>query len=361
MNNSASVFEPTSNFQVYTPGDYRNVLGRLLEKSGSGDRILLTSMSMEPSEPAIGELLEQAHAAARRGATVHLGVDAFTFLMGKGLGPLWYHPTFPEKMHPYYQRKYDLLKSFNDTPDGHSYIINKPSRRFSLPVAGRSHLKIAIVNDYVFIGGCNFEGADWIDMMVGRQDIQAADWLYDTIVPALQQGTIRTALDSTDRELQLNDSTKLLLDAGVPNQSIILKQALTLIDSAEQWLTITCQYFPNSVTAQHLLHAHKRGVKVEIIFAHPSRQGLIGGAGQQVSLMIEKSRLPRHMFKQALKRTDPMLHAKLIACDKGVMIGSHNYVRAGVKLGTAEIALHSTNSNLTRKALAVLRRQLPGH
>jgi hypothetical protein len=49
---------------------------------------------------------------------------------------------------------------------------------------------------------------------------------------------------------------------------------------------------------------------------------------------------------------------KLIACDKGFMIGSHNYVRAGVSLGTAEIALKSPDALLAREAVKTLHTDL---
>jgi phosphatidylserine/phosphatidylglycerophosphate/cardiolipin synthase-like enzyme len=149
-----------------------------------------------------------------------------------------------------------------------------------------------------------------------------------------------------------------LFDSGRRGQSLIFEEAMQLIDSAEKWLVITCQFFPNSVTAQHLLKAVNRGVNVEVIFAHPKHHGIIGGLGQQVSILRERTRVPKILFEHALSRKDPMLHAKLIASDAGFMIGSHNYVRAGVILGTAEIALKSADEKLAREAVQTLHRGL---
>ena len=39
---------------------------------------------------------------------------------------------------------------------------------------------------------------------------------------------------------------------------------MQLIDEARERVLITCQYFPNDVTAAHLQAAYERGVKVEI-------------------------------------------------------------------------------------------------
>ena len=44
-------------------------------------------------------------------------------------------------------------------------------------------------------------------------------------------------------------AAKVLIDAGVPGQSTIFENALELIDGAQEWLLLTCQFFPNSVTA----------------------------------------------------------------------------------------------------------------
>jgi phosphatidylserine/phosphatidylglycerophosphate/cardiolipin synthase-like enzyme len=139
---------------------------------------------------------------------------------------------------------------------------------------------------------------------------------------------------------------------------LIFNEALRLIDSAQEWLVITCQFFPNSITAQHLKQAAARGVKLEVIFSHPKHHGVIGGLGQQFSILRERSRVPKELFENALSRKDLMLHAKLIACDQGLMLGSHNYVNAGVVLGTAEIAFKSSEAKLARQAVQALHRGL---
>ncbi len=359
MNNDANVFVTLDAFSAYSPADYRTELSRHLRRAGPGDKILLTSMTFEPTEPAIQGIVDDLLAALTRGAHVTLGIDAHAFIIDKpGLGPLWYNKGLNGLMHPIFKNKYSIMQRINAYPNGRAVIINKPERRFSLPVAGRSHIKIAIVNDQVYIGGCNLQGSEWIDLMVGWQDSASATWLYQTMDEIITAQHAHRALKGVDRGLKLNNESEIIIDSGVRNQSAIFDEALALIDAAQKWLVITCQFFPNSITAQHLLKAHTRGVKVEVIFAHPKHHGLIGGLGQHYSLLREKSRLPKALFTHALGRTDPMLHAKLIACDKGVMIGSHNYVKAGVMLGTAEIALRSSNLKLARQAVATLRRSL---
>lgn len=343
----------------HTPPEYRNDLRKHINATVKGDRVLLTSMTLEPTEPEIRALMDDILAALERGVSVTMAIDAMTFLMGgSGLGPLWGRKSMPRNLKPYYADKLQLIQAIDRMPNGLAKIINKPGKRLNLPVAGRSHIKIAIVNDQVYVGGCNLQGSGWIDMMASWNDPASADWLYQTMRSITTGRHARKTLGGVDRGFRINPTTEIFLDSGVRSQSLIFDEALDLIDSATDWLVMTCQYFPNSITAKHLLKAHKRGVKVEVIFAHPNHHGLIGGMGQHYSLLREKSRLPKELFKHALGRNDPFIHAKLIACDTGFMIGSHNYVKAGVILGTAEIALKSSDPVLAERAVKTLRRGL---
>lgn len=346
-------------FNIYSSQEYRADLTKHIKATKKGDRILLTSMTIDPTEPAIHDLMEEVMRALRRGVWVTVGIDAHTFLVSKqGMGPLWHRKTMPLKAKPYFQNKLDIIHAINAAPTGRATILNKPNRRFSLPVAGRSHIKTAIVNDYAYVGGCNLEGSEWVDMMAGWQDKRSADWLHETMKAIVTGEHAGRALGNVDRGFKLDSGTDIFIDSGVRKQSIIFDEALSLIDSAQEWLVITGQYFPNSLTARHLLKAHKRGVKVEVVFSHPHHHGLIGGLGQHYSLLREKSRLPKALFKHALSKRDPFVHAKLIACDKGVMLGSHNYVQAGVLLGTAEIALRSADTKLAKEAVMTLHNSL---
>jgi hypothetical protein len=70
----------------------------------------------------------------------------------------------------------------------------------------------------------------------------------------------------------------------------------------------------------------------------------------------ESLRVPKGFFTEMLPRGGDTLHAKLLITDTGTMIGSHNYVAAGVLLGTAEIALLSRDKDFAKQALKTLKR-----
>jgi phosphatidylserine/phosphatidylglycerophosphate/cardiolipin synthase-like enzyme len=347
-------------FQFYTTAEYWVALAEYIRSTSRGDRVLLMSMTFEPTEPEIAAVMREAELAASRGVKVSIAIDAHTFLLNPRhtLGPLWSKSKMPDRLPQYYNNKFQILEKINAYPSGHADIINIPRRRYSLPVAGRSHIKAAIINDDIFIGGCNLDWSKTIDMMVHWQSSADADRLYALLDQVIHGRHTRSVLAGIDRRIRIDGETDLLIDAGVRRQSIIFDEALKLIDAAENWLLITCQFFPNSITAKRLVAAAKRGVKVEVIYAHPNHHGLVGGFGQHINVLRERTRVPRAMFKDGLSATDPMLHAKLIACDQGFMVGSHNYVNAGVALGTAEIALRSNDAELAREAVRTLHSAL---
>lgn len=360
MHTSTELTGPGGGVRFYTAHEYHAQLIAFLHAARPGDRILLMTMTFDPTEPAIAAIAHETIQAARRGVHVTMAVDAHSFLLNKSHlpGPLWPRRAMPKRLPALYRGKLAVLEAINEQPTGHADIINIPQRGFSLPVAGRSHIKAAIVNNYVFIGGCNLQDETQIDLMAGMESAATADILHDTLQKIIHGKHAGLALGGSDRGIYISDDTQLLIDSGVRRQSLIFDEALQLIDSARQWLVITGQFFPNSITAKHLVAAAKRGVKLEIIYTHPRHHGLIGGMGQHISILREKTRVPKELFRHALGRKDPMLHAKLIASDAGVMVGSHNYVAAGVILGTAEIALKSTDTELARESVRVLHRGL---
>jgi cardiolipin synthase len=331
----------SSDFIFYTAAEYWAELPRRIAKTKRGDRIVMMVMSIQPAETIVGKIIHELVAAATRGVEVYLSVDALNFIINIDRnipGPLWFGRSLTH-VPAAFKLQLDALESLRSQPTGHVVITNKPKKRFSLPQAGRSHIKYTVINDDVFIGGCNLQHTSWLDLMVEWHDKATADYLFDFAKDVHQTESPQVLMAGQDRKIVIDSTTTLYIDSGKRNQSVILEKALELIDSAEKSLIITCQYFPNSITAQHITAAYRRGVEVEVIYGHPSKQGFIGALGQEVSILRERLRVPPELFSKRLPKSAEGLHAKLIATEKGAMVGSHNYVRAGVWLGTAEIAL----------------------
>jgi phosphatidylserine/phosphatidylglycerophosphate/cardiolipin synthase-like enzyme len=349
-------------FTFYTSADYWRELEQQFGRAAAGDRIAMVVMAFNPDEPVTATVMRNLLAAADRSADVHLIVDAYNFLLHPTKdvpGPLWWHRTM-QHVPRSHRHIFDALEQLRQHAHGHVTVINKPDRPFTNPKGGRSHIKYTVVNDRVFIGGCNLHNTQWLDAMLSWQDQHIADYLFTFVMDLHRTESTQAILHEEDRAITLDDCTTLLIDAGKKRQSIIFDSAMTLIDQAEKSILMTCQYFPNSVTARHLAAARRRGVDVQIIYAHPAGQGTLGSIIERVSVARERLRVPGELFRDRLPKAGPGIHAKIIATEKGAIIGSNNYVYAGVLFGTAEMAVLRHDPAFSASIVDVVERLLTG-
>jgi phosphatidylserine/phosphatidylglycerophosphate/cardiolipin synthase-like enzyme len=344
---------------LYTKTEYFAQLTRDIANTRPRDRVVVATMTFIANNRQIDNLYFKMRAAAKRGVDVTLLVDAYSFLTSdtRTIGPLMHRRTLPTKMPQPFADRYLILKQMESS--GCKVVItNMPGRPLTLYAAGRSHIKGAVVNDKIYIGGCNLTVAEQVDIMLGWQDRAAADWFYAQLQKMAALGSTQAAFQGEDLSLAIADDAKLLLDSGKPNQSLILDEAYKLIDSAQKHIFLTCQYFPGGKTAQHLKAAFERGVRVEIIYGHPSAQGIEAPA-HHLYAFRERTRLPQQFFANRLLKGQPKLHAKVLATEQGAMVGSHNYVVQGVKFGTAEVALLLKTADLSDTLRQFIQKQLP--
>ncbi len=346
-------------FNFYTRLEYYARLIEHIKQTKSGDRIAIATLAFEPSEIHINQVMEALCAAAQRGVAVRCIVDAISFTLVKGRipGPLLYGKKIDILALPLYARKRAALEKL--AACGGEYTVTNPPRRlFSNPFANRSHIKFAVINNEVYTGGCNLKEADRSDIMVQWQDNNVADWLIEFAANVHEKNNVRRVLKNTDTAMPVDKQTQLLIDAGVKNQSLIFRHALQLIDDAQEYIVMTCQYFPNDVTAKKLSQAIKRGVDVRLIYNHPSKHSFPLSWLHYAVKYIEQRKYQPALFKNELSKRRNYMHAKLLVSEKACIVGSHNYVRAGVRFGTAEIALTSSDPVFATYALAALDRQV---
>lgn len=332
----------TSSFDALTKEQYFRDLIKWLKRTKSGDRALLTTMTIDPAELLVQDIVHELVQAAERGVIVDFAYDAYCYLINpltKQPGPLYIRGTLPESPKGVFAAMQHIAARI-EAAGGTVALTNLPLRRQSNPFSGRSHIKTAVINDRIYIGGCNLTAAEDIDLMTTFTHATTATWLYDTMKDAIHAPTIRESLQSIDQQYPIDATTTLLLDAGIRNQSAIYEHALRFIDEATDWLTMTCQYFPNDQTATRLLAAHRRGVKVKILYNNPRKHaGLQHKLLQSIVHERERIRLPASFFANQLAASNHFIHAKVLASEQGALIGSHNYVKSGVRFGTAELAL----------------------
>lgn len=346
-------------FQLYSRIDYYQELTDCANAAQPGEAITLMTMVYDITIPAVSSLMDALCGAAARGVTITMIMDAYSFLLSEQdkPGPLLLRGRIElERLSEPFRSAYDKLERLRSN-GGKYHIINRPKRPFMYPKAGRSHIKLALVNDRVFIGGCNLEETEGLDMMASWRDAATASWLRQTVDKIVNAGSVKDALDKRDVSHDINHSMDMFIDCGVSRQSIILERAHRLIDEAKETVFMTCQYFPGGATGQHLLSAHKRGVKVRVIYSPPDVHGK-EAIGHHIHNLSERLRLPPAFFMEQLPPSAPKLHAKIIATESAVMIGSHNYVAAGVIFGTAEIALLRRDAALASEIRQHILRQI---
>src|SRR3954463_15979558 len=87
-----------NDFQMLSRPEYFHNLAKDLDKTKKGDRAFVATMGLAPTSPEIEEVMRAMNAAAARGVTISLLMDAFGFLVDvytKIPGPLWYSPKLP--------------------------------------------------------------------------------------------------------------------------------------------------------------------------------------------------------------------------------------------------------------------------
>lgn len=321
----------TSDFVFLSKQEYFTELAQRFNTAKKGDRLLLVTHDFRPAEPLVANLMEALAGAARRGVTAQFALDERTYPVMQRV--------------PISKNAATLIRDTNKTltelrAAGAAYAVtNKTFHRLINRFSGRAHIKVAIINDIVYVGGCNLTRASQIDFMIRWQDQASADWLYQMMSHMITSGSSQAAFKGQDQSYAVDDHTTLLLDSGKPHQSIIFDHALQLIDDAKEWLILTCQYYPISITGKHLHAAHLRGVNVDVYFNHPSVHQPGFNMMVHTAVLRERSRYPKAMFDKRLHKRMPYLHAKLLVSEQSTMIGSHNYVTIGVNFGTAELTL----------------------
>lgn len=347
-------------YHFYTGREYYPALCERIKQTKAGDRVLLATLWVLPEEPPVAAVLKEARAAAKRGVEVILLTDAFMFLIRKGMvpGPTYFFGQKPVVVPKRFRERFEALREL-ERAGGKFMVINQPRRALAYPFKGRSHIKYSVVNDVVYIGGSNLSNSDFLDVMACWEDKHIADWLDQLTRNILRTGSILEAMKGEDQAITVDARTKLIVDAGAVGKSMILEKAFEVIDSAKEKLLITYQYFPEGVTAKHLVAAINRGVKLRAYYnhhsIHPKPLNIIYGT---VAWKVRRKG-PVEFSTHRLPRKHPdYLHAKVLANEKAVVLSSHNYSMTGVDYGTAEIGLISTDPVFVRGVVETIEKQL---
>lgn len=337
------------NFEILRPYDF---LQDFTDRAAQAEeRVWMQSMYFE-ADKVFGAVAPALINASGRSVDSRLHVDYFTHMLSGGKINFIPSPN-PVEVFNKRRRKREKAAVIDDlTSAGVSVDITNTPRSIGkfMPQAGRNHIKLAFVDDVAWIGGLNLSENDF-----GREDFMIRITDPRIVDPLAEQfQSINDKRPTADYERPCTEDTVLLVDAGIRGSSIILDRAIEKTRAAQHSVGLVTQITPDGVMRDELAAASE--VKdVEVVISAPD----------QITERAAKFFDRANWLAWKRKGTDVPIayfpnwvHVKMLLTDREhpdlaeVIVGSNNFLRGGVRWGTEEIALQSTNptllANLTR-------------
>lgn len=310
--------------ELYTPQAYAAALVK--DIADAKNRVILFSHILGYDE-STESLIDALCSAAERGVRVEVAGDVFTYGIMGGWRTMFLKPDHR------INALRTMVKKFKRSGVKFSWMGQLGPILF----AGRMHLKWCVIDDQVYsFGGINLyeDGLRHADYMFGGKDKELGDHI------AKEHGRIERAsrIGKVHRSYQFPSlHGTVLVDGGKMGDSIIYKRACELARQAEE-ITFVSQYCPTGKLGKIM---RTKGAK--LYFSH---WRLANGFNR---FLISTSMLTTG--NKTLYKRLTYIHAKCIIYkmpdgSKIALTGTHNFVRAGVALGTREIALETPDKHI---------------
>jgi cardiolipin synthase len=310
--------------ELFTPKAYAAALVKDIERAKS--RVILFSHIIG-YDASTKKLIDALCDAAERGVQVEVASDIFTYSIMGG----W--KTTPLRPDRRIHALREMAKRLKQSGVKFDWIGQLGPILF----AGRMHMKWCVIDDKVFcFGGVNLydEGLGYADYMFGCRDAELGNQIakeHKRIMRASRLGKVHRSYQFSSLH------GTVLVDGGKIGDSIIYRRACELARQAKD-ITFVSQYCPTGKLGKIM-----QAKDVKLYFSHWS---LAHGFNR---LLIRASMATTGY--RTLYRRQTFIHAKCIIYTmsdghKVVLTGTHNFVRAGVALGTREIALETTDPHV---------------
>lgn len=216
------------------------------------------------------------------------------------------------------------------------------------PFKRRCHTKIIIIDDFVYsFGGINFGDDSFLnhDYMLGMHDAKLADRLY-AMVREIESDRKSPMEDARE---QLSEADEMLFDGGTLKKSVIYETACDVVAEAKKVYYVS-QMCPSGKLAELITATDN-----ECYFIRPSQ----ADPPAQFDLAWDALRYRVNN----LYKGKTYIHAKFILTEgrdgsRHLISGSNNFSWRGIKYGTKEIALHSTDPELWQTFYTFLRTEV---
>lgn len=292
-------------------------------------RVSFLSMILTDDASTNG-LLTELSEAAKRGVDVEVAADIFTYgELGGTFLPIKYYSA-PARA------ALQLSKKFRKSGVRFTWLGKTRSTIFN----GRTHIKWCIVDDTIYsFGGVNLydKGVTNTDYMFKVSDGNLAD----TLVREYSRLKEADAKDYSYRSHSVkHDLGEVLIDGGINGDSIIYRRACKLAKQASSVLLVS-QYCPTGKLGRILKKSDSK-----LYFNPPANISFLNKIVISVGMLFSGHR--------TLYDQPKYLHAKFMIFTmpdgkKVALTGSHNFVYAGVLLGTREIALQTENKQAIKQ------------
>jgi phosphatidylserine/phosphatidylglycerophosphate/cardiolipin synthase-like enzyme len=340
---------PISNYEILAPLHFFEDFNAHARRASG--RVLAQTMYVEDGW-ALNQMADALIHAQSNGLETELHVDAYSQLI-QDQHIHWVpqiRSSVRSKNSDARQAKHDKL--VNIAEHGVPVTVTNPPNLLekALPFVGRNHIKLAVVDDVAWLGGLSYRDADLLkeDFMMRITDPR--------IVCALEEIFHTTDYTSiTDDKTYDFGHTKLVRDCGRRGQSTIFDRGLHNVMNASESVRLISQYSPNGKMAAAL--ALKATVGIDVLSITSSRDSIsewFGAYVDRASAVISSAR--GRSIPSAYSKT--RIHAKALLVDADNpdrvegMVGSHNLTRAGVRLGTQEVALFSQDPEFIKNLRA---------
>jgi len=297
------------------------------------------------------ESMYEVFAAAPKDGPKRYRIDCYTTHMTGNGEPIELLKLFPwsaKKMIELQKDQEELFNRFRGL--GVKLEFTNPPKGLGkyVPVFGRNHLKNSGVGERVFyVRGFNDDGltAGSVDFAVKFTGEAAA---------RLKAGfeSIDTDEGNSDYEVEIDQQTRLIVDRGVPGQSMIYDILLENMQQSLSSIKGMSALVPDGRGAKALAAAQTRGSSVEVFVspaiqsnpAHPFSFGNMLWMAEKANYFnMQRNGVSFPVFRNQIRGA----HGKCWIFDgKTAIFGTHNASEKGVKAGTCEAAIITTNQKI---------------
>lgn len=322
--------------ELFSPHAYADALVKDIERAKN--RVILFSHIIG-NDASTEKLIAALCNAADRGVMVEVASDIFTYSIMGG----W--KTTPLRPDRRIHALRTMAKRFKQSGVKFDWIGQLGPILF----AGRMHIKWCVIDDQVYcFGGVNLydDGLGYADYMFGSRDAKLCDQIakeHERIMRASRLGIVHRSYQFSSLH------GTVLVDGGKIGDSIIYRRACEIALQAQD-ITFVSQYCPTGKLGKIM-----KAKGARLYFSHWRLGRGFNRFLIRVSMAITGYR--------TLYQRQTFIHAKCIIYTmpdghKVALTGTHNFVRAGVALGTREIALETADEHVIAELEGFLEKNI---